>query len=86
MPIFGGDDDEDMGLYYISASSTNATGLITYAIKASDGTTQISSGRIQLPLCDYDLYGSTSYPVQSLMLVIAFFLILFLGFKTGFKP
>lgn len=67
---------------YVSASSVNSTGLITFSMKNSAGTTTITNGTYQLPTCTE--YGMLSdYPLIDILFIIALLLMWAFGFNAG---
>lgn len=76
------------GIITFTATPTvNATGLVTWSIshRPLTGTAATTrTGTTQLPACTTE--GFDQWPVQSMLVYLAFFFAAFFGFKTGYRP
>lgn len=62
-------------VFYLSASSINATGLITFSEKDQLGTTTISAKTLQLTACDEIAHLTTAVDHMSMQSAFAVFLV-----------
>lgn len=75
------------GLSTLAAVPTiSETGAITYSVQNKSFVTDalvVRDGSVQLPAC-VEPYAD-QYPVQSFLILFAFFFALFMGFNSGFR-
>lgn len=73
--------------WYLTASSINDTGLITYSIKRSAGTNVVTNNTYQLQVCDDKSLNSVfdKMPVQDIIFAAALVVVFILGIGQGWR-
>ena len=69
-------------VYTLTALTHNATGLMTFSVRNSAGTSIITNGTAQLRTCA-DQGMLADFPLQDILFIIAYFVAFALGIASG---